>query len=431
MSEGSYITWHPLSAIGPNEDDVHEQGEAPSRPPGHSKPLSQSAPHTGNQTIPNQDSGRPEVPKKAHFPQKPALNAMTPPYFPSYVPPTSRVAPETEHLARYLARRDLVSTSLYQFDDKPENYMAWQSSFDNATAGLGLTYTESLDLLIKWLGPESVKHIKRIRSVHVRHPDVALQKAWERLQQCYAAPEVMEKSLFKRLDEFPKMSTKDYEKLRDLGDLLMELQGAREEGYLTGLAYLDTARGIGPIVEKLPYGLQEKWLAIGSKFKEKNKGYFPPFDVFSDLICHEARRRNDPSFVLPSSNSTSWKSDKTTSRNFGSKISVQKTGVSSGKDPPTDIPEKKAEGPEKNCPIHNKPHALWKCRTFRGKLLEERKSILKDNGMCFKCCMSSSHLARDCKTILKCAECGSDRHHARGITCMYSFLNVVKLCCNL
>ncbi|KAK5868744.1 hypothetical protein PBY51_009734 [Eleginops maclovinus] len=121
MSEESYITWHPLSAIGPNEDDVHEQGEAPSRPPGHSKPLSQSAPHTGNQTIPNQDSGRPEVPKKAHFPQKPALNAMTPPYFPSYVPPTSRVAPETEHLARYLARRDLVSTSLYQFDDKPEN----------------------------------------------------------------------------------------------------------------------------------------------------------------------------------------------------------------------------------------------------------------------------------------------------------------------
>ena len=60
----------------------------------------------------------------------------------------------------------------------------------------------------------------------------------------------MEKALFKRLDEFPRISTKDYWKLRDLGDLLMELQGAREEGYLTGLTYLDTARGIGPIVEK-------------------------------------------------------------------------------------------------------------------------------------------------------------------------------------
>ncbi|KAM6948701.1 importin-13-like [Aplochiton taeniatus] len=119
----------------------------------------------------------------------------------------------------------------------------------------------------------------------------------------------MEKSLFKRLDEFPRISTKDYGKLRDLGDLLMELQGAREEGYLTGLTYLDTARGIGPIVEKLPQGLQEKWLSVGSRFKEDNNGYFPPFDYFADFICQEARRRNDPSFILLCASSNGLKLD--------------------------------------------------------------------------------------------------------------------------
>lgn len=36
------------------------------------------------------------------------------------------------------------------------------------------------------------------------------------------------------------------------------------------MTYLDTARGIGPIVEKLPHGLQEKWLTVGSRFKEEN-----------------------------------------------------------------------------------------------------------------------------------------------------------------
>ena len=81
-----------------------------------------------------------------------------------FAPSTASVAPETEHLARYLARHDLVSTSLYQYDDKPENYLAWLSSFSNATTGLGLTTTEMLDLLIKWLGTESVKHIKMILS---------------------------------------------------------------------------------------------------------------------------------------------------------------------------------------------------------------------------------------------------------------------------
>lgn len=59
-----------------------------------------------------------------------------------YAPSNASQVPETEHLAQYLACRDLVSTSLYQFEDRPENYLAWQLSFNNATTGLGLTATE-------------------------------------------------------------------------------------------------------------------------------------------------------------------------------------------------------------------------------------------------------------------------------------------------
>eukprot|EP00064_Thunnus_orientalis_P019268 superscaffoldBa00004744_g19384 len=43
---------------------------------------------------------------------------------------------------------------------------------------------------------------------------------------------------------------RDYAKLRELGDLLMELQAAKDDGYLPGLAYLDNARGIDLIAEK-------------------------------------------------------------------------------------------------------------------------------------------------------------------------------------
>lgn len=76
----------------------------------------------------------------------------------------------------------------------------------------------------------------------------------------------------------------------------------------------------------------------------------------------------------------SLKSDKAASQNYEYKVSVQKTDVSSGKDPPADSTEKKADGPEKNCFIYNKPHTPRKCRIFRGKTLEERKRIFKDNG---------------------------------------------------
>ncbi len=44
-------------------------------------------------------------------------------------------------------------------------------------------------------------------------------------------------------------------KPHELVDLLMELQCAKEDGYLAALSYLDTARGNEPIVLKLPYAL--------------------------------------------------------------------------------------------------------------------------------------------------------------------------------
>lgn len=79
-----------------------------------------------------------------------------------------------------------------------------------------------------------------------------LKMTWDRLDECYGAPEIIESSLFEKLDSFPKISKKDNRKLRELGDLLMELLSAKEDGYLPGLSYLDTAHGIGPHVEKLP-----------------------------------------------------------------------------------------------------------------------------------------------------------------------------------
>ncbi len=151
--------------------------------------------------------------------------------------------------------------------------------------------------------------VKRIRSVHVSYPNLALHKAWERLHECFAAPEIIERSLFQRLDSFPRFSAKDHTKLRELGDLLMEIQGAKEDGYLTGLSYLDTSRGIAPIIDKLPYGLQDKWVTSGSWYKE-NDGRFPPFDYFCNFVCCEVKKRNDPSFMYQSSATTTAKPDR-------------------------------------------------------------------------------------------------------------------------
>lgn len=81
---------------------------------------------------------------------------------------------------------------------------------------------------------------------------------WTWLEECYGSAEAIEAALFNKLERFPKLSNKDPQRLRELGDLLLELQAAKTEGYLPGLTSLDTAGGISFILEKLPYSLQEK-----------------------------------------------------------------------------------------------------------------------------------------------------------------------------
>lgn len=135
--------------------------------------------------------------------------------FPMYNTSPSNAVAETD-LGKYLMRRELVSSGLMKFEDKPEDYWAWKASFISSTDDLKLSAREELDLLCKWLG------------------------------------------LLRKVEDFPKISAKENHKLRELGDILMELEAARADGYLPGLSYRNTSRGVSPIVQKLPSNLQER-----------------------------------------------------------------------------------------------------------------------------------------------------------------------------
>ncbi|XP_073512411.1 uncharacterized protein [Phyllobates terribilis] len=43
--------------------------------------------------------------------------------------------------------------------------------------------------------------------------------------------------------------------------------------------------------------------------------------------------------------------------------------------------------------------------------MQDCKSFLKENCICYKCCSSSSHLAKDCNVSVKCSECGTADHN--------------------
>ncbi|XP_061885884.1 uncharacterized protein LOC133636154 isoform X3 [Entelurus aequoreus] len=319
-----------------------------------------------------------------------------------YYSPAQYHSNDTNELAKYLVRSQLLTSELTKFDDKPENYLAWKSSFTNATESLDLKAGEEIDLLIKSLGPESVKHARRIRAVNINKSPAALQLIWDRLEETYGSPEAIEGALFAKLDQFPKIGPKDHLKLRELSDLLLEINSAMQEGYLHGLSYLDTARGIAPIVEKLPYGLQDRWMMEGSRYKQEYKVNFPPFTFFLQFIQTQAKARNDPSFHIQPSFISGVKKDR-----FGENYSNNRRTVSVHETSVTATPTNE---PDKWCPVHNRPHALQHCRGFKEKPLQERKRLLKQHNICYKCCASTRHVARNCEAAVKCSECDSDEH---------------------
>lgn len=124
----------------------------------------------------------------------------------------------------------------------------------------------------------------------------------------------------------------------------------------------------------------------------------------------QAKIKNDPSFVITPPAVPNFKKDKGFKGNHRQVIYVNKTEIPTGGSFTKNSYSKLSESPEKLCPIHRKPHPLKKCKSFRAKPIEERKLFLKENRICFKCCDSINHLAKDCKLLVKCTDCGSDRH---------------------
>lgn len=286
--------------------------------------------------------------------------------------PSSRQQTDVSDLAVLLSRRDLLTAGLTVFDNRPATYIAWKSMFRNATGDLNLKCCEELNLLTKWLSGESLQHAQRIRAVHVSNPVAGSQRLWQRLDRNYGSPEAIEASLFNCLESFPKVGPKDSHLLQELADLLQELEAAKNEGYLPGLSFLDTSRGINPIVEKLPSGLQESWVKEGSRYKRDYKAHYPPFSYFVRFVNNHAEMRTDPSSMLKNCGTAHMKAERPLLRQTRFKVPVTANKTQVGGT--NDEPKAPSLNPNKQCPVHKKPHSLTKCRGFRMKTLDERKS---------------------------------------------------------
>jgi len=179
-----------------------------------------------------------------------------------------------------------------------------------------------------------------------------------------------------------------------------------DEQYSSLLAYYNSSSGVIPIVNRLPYSLQERWTSQAANYKAKHHVAFPPFKIFAEYLRTISQIRNDPSFAYENMDTGSQKvHNKPIPRLQRTTVSARKTETMPG------FPSKRPEiNLGTHCPMHTTKHTLNHCYGFRAKPLDERKELIKSFGMCFKCCASNKHQARTCSEAQSCSECGSSRH---------------------
>ncbi|XP_052688921.1 uncharacterized protein LOC128167316 [Crassostrea angulata] len=314
---------------------------------------------------------------------------------PNLVPPRTDNTSTMADFSKFLLRKDFLLTRFTNFDDRPENFNSWSSSFRSVILELGVTEFEEMDLLVKWLGPESSKFARTLRSANTHNPSLGVKRIWDRLNDKYGRPEMVEHALKQKLHSFPTLKNKDHAKLYDLVDILTEIESAMTNPkYEICLSYFNSSTGVLPIVAKLPISLQDKWTSQAAGYKKRNDVAFPPFSFFVEFIREMCEIRNDPGLVCQPSTNTNMAYSKP--RPTGAVISRKVEIVSST--------------PSTRCPIHNAGHSLNECRGFKRKSLRERQNILRDKKLCFRCCASPSHVSKNCTADIKCDICGNPYH---------------------
>ena len=299
---------------------------------------------------------------------------------------------------QFLLKKEILLSRFTKFNDKPESYLIWKHTFENIVHDLQVTPLAELDLILKWLGPESSRQSANLRAANLGDPETSLKKIWARLNERYGAPELVENRLRKKLNTFPKLGYKDYDKMYDLLDILLEVESLKENPlYANMLGYFDSPVGVNPIIDKLPIHMQNKWTERGRKFKVTNSVTYPPFGNFVQFVSEMCSLHNDPSFIR--------------------ETNTQKKHIDVLQNRPTRIHVNKGEVKETvhQCPLHKYAnHTLDECREFKKEPIEKRRQCLKENRLCFRCC-KAGHSIKDCKVPIKCLDCGSVKH----MTCLH------------
>ena len=196
--------------------------------------------------------------------------------------------------------------------------------------------------------------------------------------------------LFAKIDAFPAIRGSNCgDQLNNLYDLCCIV--SYNMCQFPELQAFHLASGLKSIRSKLPEFLQNKWRRCGQRHEDEY-GHHPPFTTFIDFLDRQARQFSNRNYETLASDRTLCNV-----KAFQTALEVKPKAVLEDQSPVSSISSK-------FCHFHRaSTHALADCKAFRKLKFADRKALLSDNKLCYRCL--GNHMVSKCTTTVTCTLC--------------------------
>lgn len=284
-------------------------------------------------------------------------------------PPKSDISYLAQAVQNSIALNRLPTTEPSVFNGDPIQFIEWKAAFVSLIDGKAISSADKLHYLKRYVGGPARKSLD---GIFYRNDEEAYNDAWNKLNQRYGQPFVIQKAFREKLAKWPKIQPRDAEGFREFSDFLNACHQAMP--HVKGLEILDDCDENQKLVHKLPDWAAAWWNRKVTQTLIETRD-FPKFIDFVTFMSMEAEITCNPVTSFSALRATDPTSEKRylkdSKRNRANVFHIQ-TAMENKQNYENE--QRPTKGNTKMCFFcKDNKHKIDNCPKFVAKSLEEKR----------------------------------------------------------